>query len=363
MKIALFIPSFYKYDAMGNDVLMMYIILKEQGYDVTIFAQSYDSSIEVNIKNISEAKSYLEDKNNIAIYHHGVYTSFFDDIINSKCYKIFRYHNITYPELFAGYDENAVEMCSKGREQMKGKMNAFDYFLSCSEFNNKELLNDFNVDGSKTQILPPFHRIEEWKNIQENIILKKKLKSGKTINILNVGRLSPNKNHLLLIKSFSDFIKYYKVNACLHLVGKIGPIKYYNEILECIKAEDIENKVILYTDGIAESNLKTLYKYSDMFIMTSLHEGFCVPIVEAMYFKLPIVSLNSTALNDTVGKNGVIIDKEMTIEFSSAIWIAQKYKRNLSMIAHNGYSRFSYKKNKSDFLQIINNIIKNKMSD
>jgi glycosyltransferase involved in cell wall biosynthesis len=359
MKIGLFIPSLHKYDAMGNDVLMMYKILKNEGYSVVVFANDYDSLIDANIQNISKSKPFLNNSNNILIYHHGIYTDFFNDIANSKCYKIFRYHNITYPELFKGYDENTVKICTFGREQMKNNVNKFDYFLSCSEFNNNELINDFNIQKEKTEILPPFHRVEEWKNIQENELLQEKLENSKIINMLNVGRLSPNKNHIFLIKSFSDFTKYYKKDAYLHIVGKIGPMKYYEEILQCIKDENMEDRVKLYTDGIPESDLKTLYKYSDIFLMTSLHEGFCVPIVESMYFGLPIISLDNTALSDTIGKNGILLKNKNVEEFSSAIYVVNQYKKNLSQLSQNGYDRMSYEKIKEIFLKFIQKVIKN----
>ncbi len=358
MKIGLFIPTLQKYDAMGNDVLLMYKILKDEGYETIIFANSYDKSIYANIKPVSKSKMFLNDSDNILIYHHGIYTDFFDDLVNAKCYKIFRYHNITYPELFKGYDENAVRICSLGREQMKEKVNCFDYFLSCSDFNNKELINYFQVDKTKTTILSPFHRVEEWKNIKENEFLKENLTKSNYINIINVGRLSPNKNHLLLIKVFSDFVQYYKKDAYLHIVGKIGPIKYYEEILQCIKDKNIEDKIKLYINGITESDLKTLYKYSDIFLMTSLHEGFCVPIVESMYFGLPIISLSATALKDTVGNNGIVIENEDIVEFSSAIELSYRYKNELSLISKEGYERFSYEKNNNKFIKIIKDLIK-----
>jgi len=152
MKIGLFIPSLFKYDAMGNDVLMMYKILKEKNFDVVIFAQSYDNSIDAEIRDVKKTNNFLNVKENIAIYHHGVYTDFFDNIVNAKCKKIFRYHNITYPELFKGYDNHAIEICSLGREQMKRTLDKFDFFLSCSSFNNNELINNFNVNENKTFI-------------------------------------------------------------------------------------------------------------------------------------------------------------------------------------------------------------------
>jgi len=358
MKIGLFIPSFFKYDAMGNDVLMMYKILKERNFNVVIFAQSYDSSIDAKIIDISNSSNFLNNKENVVIYHHGVYTDFFDNIAASKCIKIFRYHNITYPELFEGYDSNAVEICSKGRKQLNGTISNFDYFLSCSDFNNRELVNEFDIDKNKTFILAPFHNVEEWEDIQEDEEFKKQLQSeGKAF--LMVGRLSPNKNHQLLLKGFADYVYNYDRRSVLHIVGKVGPSSYYKELVGLVNTLNIGKNVILYTDGISDAKLKSLYNYSDIFIMTSKHEGFCVPIVEAMYFGLPIVSSKETALRDTVGKNGVLLDELSDINLSEALKITLKYKENLSKISKEGYSRYSFDKTKSEFNTIIDKILSN----
>jgi len=356
MKIGLFIPCLQKYDAMGNDVVSMYNILKELDYDVEIFALAFDETIDAKISHVEESKELLNDKNALVIYHHGVYTPFYNDLIESKCKKVFRYHNITYAELFDGYDDNAVVMCRDGREQMKGTVHKFDYFLSCSEFNNNELINDFNVDKSKTFILSPFHRVEDWINIQDDLELKKELYRGCNVNILNVGRLSPNKNHQLLIKGFANYNKLYNNDSVLHIVGKIGPEVYYNEIMNLINAYGISENIIMYTGGISEEKLKTLYENCDLFVMTSKHEGFCVPLVESMYFGLPIVSSAETALKDTVGENGILLNDLKELDLSDTINEVLKYKNEISEIAGNGYDRFSYKYLEDVFITFINKI-------
>ncbi len=47
-----------------------------------------------------------------------------------------------------------------------------------------------------------------------------------------------------------------------------------------------------------------------MFLCMSEHEGFCVPLVEAMYFDVPIVAYVSSAITDTLGGSGVLVDNK-----------------------------------------------------
>lgn len=361
MKIGLFIPSFRKYDAMGNDVYSMYKILVSMKHHVIIYAIDYDENIDANIAHVNESSDLLNDKAAIAIYHHGVYTDFYKEIVSAKCKTIFRYHNITSPELFYGYDDVAVEMCKKGRAQMKNTVQGFDQYLSCSHFNNNELIQNFDVDKNKTSILPPFHHVEAWDSIDEDLGLKKYLSTGGVVHILTVGRLSPNKNHQLLIKSFAEYKAKYNHNSILHIVGKLGPEKYYKEIRELIFEYKLEKDIVLYIDGISEEKLKTLYSYCDVFLMTSLHEGFCVPVVEAMYFSLPIISSFKTALKDTVGKNGIVVDNLNPVDFSCAIKIVLDNKEMMSLISNEGYQRYSATSCHKRFIELFSKISSNKI--
>ena len=47
-----------------------------------------------------------------------------------------------------------------------------------------------------------------------------------------------------------------------------------------------------------------------MFVCMSEHEGFCVPLVEAMYFGIPIAAFRSSAIPDTLGKGGLLLPEK-----------------------------------------------------
>jgi len=186
--------------------------------------------------------------------------------------------------------------------------------------------------------------------------LKQQLKNEQQ-SFLMVGRLSPNKNHQLLIKGFADYFYNYNQKAVLHIVGKLGPQNYYDELIKLVNELEINKNVVFYTDGISATKLKSLYKYADVFLMTSKHEGFCVPIVESMYFSLPIISSKETALQDTLNKNGVLLESLTDINLSEALKITIRYKEKLSQISKAGYKRYALDKIVYEFNIIINKIL------
>ena len=59
--------------------------------------------------------------------------------------------------------------------------------------------------------------------------------------------------------------------------------------------------------SVAEGELYAYYRRADVFLCASEHEGFCVPVVEALCFDTPVVASDSTALRETVGPCGFLV--------------------------------------------------------
>jgi glycosyltransferase involved in cell wall biosynthesis len=144
------------------------------------------------------------------------------------------------------------------------------------------------------------------RTIDADLDIVKKYKDG-TMNILMVGRLAPNKNHMALIESFRVYHKEYNTNSRLFIVGGEDPrLKTYTlNLRNIVRDLDLEERII-FIGKASEPVLKAYYLISHVFMMTSQHEGFCVPLVEAMSMKIPIVAYGSTAVPETVGKAGFV---------------------------------------------------------
>jgi glycosyltransferase involved in cell wall biosynthesis len=68
---------------------------------------------------------------------------------------------------------------------------------------------------------------------------------------------------------------------------------------------DLEGAVI-FAGCVSDEQLKAYYLAADFFMLTSEHEGFCVPLIEAMALKVPIIACASSAIPSTVGKAGLV---------------------------------------------------------
>ena len=141
---------------------------------------------------------------------------------------------------------------------------------------------------------------------QADVLLTKFGLSSKKY-MLHVGLMSKRKNLPALIRAFKKLKDQSHDELKLVLVGKIDDKQHSNDfpiikqtIIDC----DLENEVIL-TGYLNNSELSIIYAHALMYVFPSTNEGFGIPILEAFYFKIPVLIANSSCLPE-VGGDAVI---------------------------------------------------------
>ena len=134
----------------------------------------------------------------------------------------------------------------------------------------------------------------------------------KELYVLFVGRIAPNKKQEDLISMLYAYRKLYNDPIRLILVGNPGGMEKYAERLQ-FYAEKLGIVDIVFPGHISFNQILSYYRTADAFVSMSEHEGFCVPLVEAMYFKVPIIAYASSAIPETLGGTGILLEnKDMT---------------------------------------------------
>lgn len=304
--IAILTPCLIDGDAVGNDVIGMYRVLEKQGYACTIFAEAWVTS-EVDVKHISELRTFLTRPSDVLIYHYSIgWDLGLAPLQELDCKKVIKYHNVTPPEYYEDFNEDYANVCRAGRAQLQSIANIQQAtYLSDSAYNASEL-HQLGVSVQNSAVLPPFHYIDQLQFTEPDFSVLDTYRDGK-FNILMVGRLVPNKGHAALIEAFYVYHQTYNPNSRLLIVGKSDPrLNQYNDFLQQKVANLGLTHSVVFTGGVSAAALKAYYLVSNAFMITSDHEGFCVPLIEAMSIKLPIVAYGSTAIPMTVGKAGVV---------------------------------------------------------
>src|SRR5215210_8731575 len=185
-RIAILSPSIASGDAVGNDVIEMYGVLKRRGHDVRIFAEGWALK-EPAIWPAHKVKSFLRKQTHLLIYHYSRGWEQSLELLRDVNYKtLVRYHNVTPPQFFARYNADLEKMCRDGREQIKTIARAgCDLYLSASEYNRRELIEE-GAEEERSFVVAPFHHIDRLQETAADLEVLDKYKDGLT-NILMVG--------------------------------------------------------------------------------------------------------------------------------------------------------------------------------
>ncbi len=124
--------------------------------------------------------------------------------------------------------------------------------------------------------------------------------------LLFVGRVAPNKGHVSLLQAFHVLKTYRCFDARLWVVGGQSLARYSWELEQYRRELGLVDAY--FAGPISTAGLAFAYRRADVLVCLSEHEGFCVPLVEAMAFDVPIVALARTAVPETLGGAGLLLD-------------------------------------------------------
>ncbi len=351
MKIIQVLTTLSYGDAVGNDCLAILAFLKEEGYKTEIYVENLDSRISRReVKRFEEIKPIASD--DVILYHLSTGTKLNEWIKTQKCRKVMIYHNITPPDFFENYNRSAAELCHRGLKQVEDLKDSFDYVLVDSEFNKEDLRKmGYQCPIDVLPILIPFEDYDK----KPNLLTMKEMDDGYT-NIIFVGRIAPNKKQEDLIKTFFLYKKRYNENSRLILVGSYGGMEsYYGRLQEYVKRLNVKD--VEFTGHIKFDKILAYYRSADLFLCMSEHEGFCVPLVEAMHFGIPIVAYDSCAIKGTLGGSGFLLTEKNYDEMAGVmnrvltdnglrIKILENQKERLA-----DFSNVAVKKDLKDYLE------------
>jgi glycosyltransferase involved in cell wall biosynthesis len=268
-----------------------------------------------SIKNYTDYLKISSPQNILLVHYSTEYGSELLDFLRSlPDKKVLLYHNITPPVFFRNFSFGHEQATKNGLYEFKHELkNLIEIALGDSEFNRQDLIN---AGFKNTGVLPYLLDFSKFDIAPDKKVIEKY--SDDFVNILVVGRISPNKKVDDAVKCFYYYNKYINPRSRLFLVGSYqGMDLYYNYLNDLILKLDLKN--VYFTGHISLNELVSYYKTGDVFLTMSEHEGFCVPLLESMYFEVPVIAYNSTAIPETLGGTGILINNKNYIEIAELI--------------------------------------------
>ena len=286
-------------DAIGNEVLGIRRTLLEAGFDSDIFVETADSRLEPLTRDYHDLPEVC-DPDSVLIHHFSICSHASRIAYALPGRMMLVYHNITPPQYFIGVHPLLVRLCYTGRRELNAYISRCSLAVGDSEYNRKELEA---VGFSPTGVLPVVPDFSHL-NVPPNRFVAGQFDDEWT-NILFVGRVIPNKRIDDLVRIFHVYRTRYNVRSRLLVVGSYGGFESYlaqlNELIAKLGTPDVH-----LLGHVTNEELRAYYDVADLFLCASDHEGFCVPLIESFYKRVPVVAYASSAVPSTMDGAGVL---------------------------------------------------------
>jgi glycosyltransferase involved in cell wall biosynthesis len=316
VKIHQWVPAAHRGDAIGDSARTVRGMLRAMGHDSEIFAMTIDDDLRGDVLPYADAAATQGD---LTIFHFALPSPMTEAFARLKGARVLQYHNITPAAFFAPYDAGLFRLAALGRRELGTLAGRVDLALGDSDFNRQEL---DALGFTRTGVMPIAVNTARITGAPSRPALERILRDG-LINILFVGRIVPNKkieDHIRLAEMYKRYIdNYYRFIFVGRYDGLPG---YYSQIRALIAQYEMLPDRFWFTGPVPDEDLAAFYRWSDVYVSLSEHEGFCVPLVESMAADVPVVAYAAGAVPETLGGAGLLFapkDLEVAAELLGTV--------------------------------------------
>jgi L-malate glycosyltransferase len=293
------VPAAHRGDAIGDSARRVRTLLREMGHDSELYALTIDDELQNDVLPFGDASARTGE---VTIFHYALpspMTSAFAALTGTR---VLQYHNVTPASFFAPYDPALFRLASLGRQELATLVGRVDMALGDSEYNRHELES---LGFASTGVFPIAVDTSRVTAPASRPALEQILDDG-LVNFLFVGRIAPNKmieDHIRLAEVYKRYVDaYYR----FIFVGRYDVVpKYYSMIRALMSEYRLLDDRFIFTGHVPDDELAVYYRHAAVYISLSEHEGFCVPLVEAMAADVPILAYSAGAVPDTLAGAGV----------------------------------------------------------
>jgi glycosyltransferase involved in cell wall biosynthesis len=325
-------------DAISTEVLALQSAIRSLGIESEIYALHEHNKLIGRSRPFAAIGECAEAD---LILHYSI-GSPLNDLYRGwkRGHRVLVYHNITPASWFAGVNARVARDIEQGFSDLPQLCAISDRIWADSKFNAMELASlGFNAEVLDLPIAP-----ERWERPRHEPTYSL-VKSRPGMHILHVGRLAPNKCVEDVIKSFYYLRRYINPESWLWLVGIDTDTELYSFSLRRLAANLGIEDGVEFMGCLADEQVRALYESCSAYLCMSEHEGFCLPLIEAMHFGCPVIAYGAGAVPETVGDGGIILEEKKHAEVGQllAMVAAQGDLRSkLVMKGHERVKEFSY---------------------
>jgi len=299
VKLDQILPVLDPHDATSAHSLRIDEALRDASFETEIVVEQVHPSLADRATLLAD---WRPRPDSIRLYQMAIGSRIADRLMAEPQPIILDYHNFTPARFFEVWEPHLVGAVNWGRTQLAAMAPRSILGLADSGFNAAELAD---AGCAHTAVSPILLDLDETPEPDPKTVEQLRNQTTGT-RWLFVGRLAPNKAQHDIIKALAIHRRHINPDTHLTLIGNTSSPHYETALKRLTHHLDCDNHVT-FTKGIDNQTLAAHYQAADLFICLSDHEGFCVPLLEAMHHQTPIIAYNSTAIPETLGNAGLLL--------------------------------------------------------
>jgi glycosyltransferase involved in cell wall biosynthesis len=310
-----FVPSFAPRDAIGTHVRALRRLLRGMGIESDVYVGEAREAGKGEVRDYLSYAGAKPGQRTWLLYQLSTGSKVCEYLAGRPEPKLVDYHNITPPGFFFPWEAHVGVELDHGRQQIPRLANQCDLAFNDSAYNEAELVE---MGYPKTVVAPIFIDYESFDTGADRALLDRLASTKRGADWLFVGRVAPNKAQHDIVKAFAAYRRVYDPYARLTLVGGSSSHAYLTAIKQYAAALGLGESVML-AGSVAQPALAAYYQAADVFVCLSEHEGFCVPLLEAMHNRVPVVAYEAAAVPETLGDGGLLLSDKSPVAVAAAV--------------------------------------------
>jgi L-malate glycosyltransferase len=300
-----FIAALNPHDATGAHTLKLRDALRAAGWRSEIFAEAiHDDLAGAAFKHWMYPEHAAPG--DVAIYQFTTSSAVAGYLAERGLPLILDFHNFTGPEFFAGWEPASVARAARAAEELEVLAPKAMLGLAKSPFSRRVLRQAGCRRIEVVPVLADYERVTAPADPRVAAELAH-LRSHGGADVLFVGRVVPSKAQHELVKALWAYRRLYDPRARLHLVGGTSSYEYSRALWGFVQDLGLA-EVVRVTGEVSDASLAAHYAVADVFLSLSAHEGFGVPLVEAMLAGVPVVTCGAGAVSETVAGAALVLE-------------------------------------------------------
>jgi glycosyltransferase involved in cell wall biosynthesis len=308
-----FVPVVHRGDAVGRHTLRLRDATRARGFESHIFVDVVEADTSEETRPVAEYPGAAQP-GDVAVYQLATASYMAPWLAGRGETLVVNYHNITPPELLAPWDNHLALGQVRAQADLRLLAPRAVLAVADSAYNEEHLQQ---AGFARTAVMPPSAALDAA-TLRSAVARRPATGAPTGARWLCVGRVAPNKSIEHVVAALAAARAHDDPDATLLIIGKAATASYDDALHRYVHELGLTGAV-RFGGHASDAAVVAAYAQADVLVVTSAHEGFCVPVVEAMEVGLPVVAFRQGALPEVLGRAGTFVETRDPYALASTI--------------------------------------------